>query len=118
MKRVISIICVAVLLISLCSLTACKDKKEELHATYKLVEVSMGKTSIPLENLGYENAMLKFDGDTATMSDFNGMTSTLKVNAEEQTLEDSTSTLSYTIDGKTLTMEGDGLVMVFEEQED
>lgn len=114
MKRIISILCVAVLLVSALSLSSCgKKKHEEIHGTYTLTKVMMSKTDRTKE---YEGAKITFDGGTATMN-INGIESELKVDYDKSELTNDNTTYPFTVEGDTVTVTGDGkMIMTFEKE--
>ena len=116
MKKVLSVLCVLVLVVML---TACG--KKTMVGTYKLIEMEANGEKADakmLETLGIKmelvvnddkTAVLKMDGEQDEKLTYNDKEF---IGKDEETGED--MSISYTLDGKKLTLSKDGEKMVFE----
>lgn len=122
MKKAISIICVAVLLVMTVSLAACSPGGgQDISGTYKLVEMNSGGQDMT-SMLTLVNVTLTVEGDSAVL-EMMGDTVNWKVNTANQmfTNPDGNS-VPYKIEDDKLIVEGGESSsygkMVFEKQED
>lgn len=116
MKRVVSILCVAVLLVSMMALAGCG-----IDGTYKMVsQTENGKTTdaAALEESG-TSYTLTIKGETGTMTITYGdqsNTTPLTVDTKNKLIIGGGEAISYTTSGKTLILQKNGDTMTFEKQ--
>lgn len=115
MKRAISIVCAAFLLVSILCLVGCS---ENIDGSYTMVEYTLDGEDATGE-LGDTIVTLDVNGDTATLS---GMKELTGVDDQEYTVDTEKKTMTdeagypfpYTVDGNKLTLENSGYKIVFE----
>jgi len=116
MKKIISVICVVLMLISVLSLTACSGNS--LDGTYNLVEMSSGGEDMTSYLSMIGDVTLTIKGDKATVV-LGGETTELTVDAKNSVLKDESGEATpFTVEGDRLTMENteSNSKMVFELQ--
>lgn len=122
MKKIVSILCIIVMLASVLSLSACgsnsgSNSGTDVSGSYKLIEMVVGGESMNeyLELVG--DVILEVNGNKATLTMGEDVTE-LTVDTNAMTFTASGSASHFTVDGNTLTMEekSAGTKMVFEKQ--
>ena len=121
MKRFTAILCAALLLISVLSLTACGGSSsggQDISGTYTLVEMTVDGEDLTeyLSLIG--DVTLTVDGSKASL-DMAGDITEMTVDTGAQTIKSADGEVSpYTIEGNKLTLEEDSsdTKMVFEKQ--
>ena len=116
MKKIISVICVVLMLVSVLSLSACSGSS--LDGTYKLVEMTSGGQDMTsyLSMLG--DVILTIQGDKASI-ELSGETTQLTVDSKNSAFIDvEGDSTPFTVEGTRLTMESSqsDSKMVFEKQ--
>ena len=120
MKKAISIICVAVMLVMMVSLAACSTPGPDVTGTYKLVEMSSGGEDMT-SMLTLITVTMTVEGDTALLELY-GESLEWKVNTNNGTFSNADgATIPYRVEGDQLILEGgeDSTYgkMVFEKQD-
>ena len=109
MKRVVAIVCVAVLLFSAMSLAGCG-----MNGTYKLV----GQTYLGVSvNISDVNGIMTIEGNTATFTGVNEISGGATIDDKAKTItEGDGDTWTYSKDGKRLTLRKNNSTLIFEKQ--
>lgn len=119
MKRVISIICAAVLIVSSIGLVACSGGSQDISGTYQLTDmVSDGQDMSSM--LSVVTVTMTIEGESASL-EMNGETLTWKVDTSAKTITNETgASIPYRVEDDLLILEGEGSTsgdkMVFKKQ--
>ena len=117
MKKTVSILCVAVMLMMMLSLAACGNSGgQDISGSYLLVEMTVdGEDMTPyLSLLG--DVTLTVESDKATLEMY-GESTELTVDTAAMTMTGEDGMVqAYTVSGNTIAMEEDGTKMVFEKK--
>lgn len=115
MKKIISVVCIVMMLVGVMSLAACSGG---LDGTYNLVEMSSGGQDMTSYLSMIGDVVLTIKGDKATI-ELGGETTELTVDTKNSVFKDETGeSTPFTVEGDRLTMENpeSNSKMVFEKQ--
>lgn len=115
MKRVLSIVCVAVLLFSVLCLAGCG-----MDGTYKITKIYAAGVEIKPASLGYGDAQLEIRGNKANLTGIEGSSGTLTIDTKEKTMSGGSTVIPYEEEENKVTLNMSSMGMeyklVFEKQ--